>query len=58
VLNVPLLSGFIVFGMSGKIEAPFIGTLYNLKITLVGDVIGVASLLVNLPWKFMNWGTA
>jgi hypothetical protein len=58
VLNVPLLSGSIVFGMSGKIEAPLIGTLYNLKITLVGNVIGVASLLTSLPWKFMTWGMA
>jgi hemin uptake protein HemP len=58
VLKVPLLSGYIVFGTSGAIEVPFIGTLYNLKITLVGDVIGVESWLIREPWKFMNWGTA
>jgi hypothetical protein len=57
-LKAPVLSGIMFLESSASWPPGPDSEGKSLNVTDVGSVIGVASLLTNLPWKFICWGIA
>jgi hypothetical protein len=57
-LKTPFLSGDIVPPGSEATWVPKLAAFHRLKLTVFEVVIGFPNESVNLPWKFICWGTA